>query len=413
MDRILATHTGSLIRPPELLAFLAAKERGQPVDEDAYERTLSDAVKDVVHHQVEVGIDVPDDGEMGKASWITYLYERVSGLEVRPVQLEGGTMYPPSRDRQAFPGAYAVMDALENVSVNESNAAASSALPDEEATAEGQGVAWVCTGPLTYDRTAIDRDIANFKAALEGQDVVDGFLPVVAPASAYWLQNEHYDDEEEFMFALADVLSEEYRAIVDAGLLVQVDDAVLMHEADTMMSRGESWDDYRRWADLRVRALNHALEGLPEDRVRYHVCWGSWHGPHAFDPELKDVVDLILAVNAGTYAMEQANARHEHEWRLWEEVTLPEGKKLIPGVVTHHTNVVEHPELVAQRLVRLANVVGKENVLAGTDCGFAQGAFIERVHPEIQWAKLQALSEGARLASDELWRPPTRAKAVA
>jgi 5-methyltetrahydropteroyltriglutamate--homocysteine methyltransferase len=405
MDRILATHTGSLIRPPELLAFLAAKERGQEIDEDAYRRALRDAVAEVVRHQVEVGIDVPDDGEMGKASWITYLYERVSGLEVRPVELEGGTMYPPSRDRQAFPGAYAVMDALENVSVNESNAAASSAMPDEEAAASGQGVAWACTGPLRYDRAAVDRDIANLKAALEGQEAVDAFLPVVAPASAYWLQNEYYANEDEFMFALADALREEYRAIVDAGLLVQVDDAVMMHEADTMMSRGQSWEDYRRWADLRVRALNHALEGLPEERVRYHVCWGSWHGPHAFDPELKDVVDLILAVNAGTYVMEQANARHEHEWRVWEEVPLPEGKKLIPGVVTHHTNVVEHPELVAQRLVRLANVVGKENVLAGTDCGFAQGAFIERVHPEIQWAKLAALAEGARIASRELWRP--------
>jgi len=403
VDRILATHTGSLIRPPELLAFLAAKERGQDVDEAEYQSTLQQAVKDVVRQQVEVGINVPDDGEMGKASWITYLYERVSGLELRTVDLEGGTMYPPSRDRQAFPGAYAAMDALENPSVNESNAAASSEMPDEEATASGQGVAWVCTGPMTYDRAAVDRDIANFKAALEGQDVVDGFLPVVAPASAYWLLNEHYESEEEFVFALADALREEYRAIVDAGLLVQVDDAVMMHEADTMMSRGQSWEDYRRWADLRVRALNHALEGLPEDRVRYHVCWGSWHGPHVFDPELKDVVDLILAVNAGTYVMEQANPRHEHEWRVWEEVRLPEGKKLIPGVVTHHTNVVEHPELVAQRLVRLAGVVGRENVLAGTDCGFAQGAFIERVHPEIQWAKLAALAEGARLASRELW----------
>jgi len=184
MDRILATHTGSLIRPPELLAFLAAKERGQEIDEDAYQQTLRDAVDDVVRRQVEVGIDVPDDGEMGKASWITYLYERVGGLELRQVELEGGTMYPPSRDRQAFPGAYAAMDALENASVNESNAAASSDLPDEEAAAEGQGVGWFCTGPLTYDRTAIDRDIANFKAALDGRDVVDAFLPVVAPASA-------------------------------------------------------------------------------------------------------------------------------------------------------------------------------------------------------------------------------------
>ncbi len=405
MDRILATHTGSLIRPPELLAFLSDKERGQEIDEDAYQRCLRDSVADVVRRQVQAGIDVPDDGEMGKASWITYLYERVSGLEVRPVQLEGASMLPPSRDRQAFPGAYAALDALDEAAVRESSAASSNFLPEEDAEGANRGVAWVCTGPLAYDRTALDRDIANFKAALaeHEHDVVDAFLPVVAPASAYWLQNEYYSSEEDFVFALADALREEYRAIVDAGLLVQVDDAVMMHEADTMMSRGESWDDYRSWADLRVRALNHALEGLPEERLRYHVCWGSWHGPHAFDPSLEDVVDLILAVNAGTYVIEQANPRHEHEWRVWEEVPLPEGKKLIPGVVTHHTNVVEHPELVAQRLIRLARVVGRENVLAGTDCGFAQGAFIRRVHPEIQWAKLEVLGEGARLASRELW----------
>jgi 5-methyltetrahydropteroyltriglutamate--homocysteine methyltransferase len=403
MDRILATHTGSLIRPGELLAFLAAKERGQEFDEDAYQRCLRDAVDDVVRRQVEAGIDIPDDGEMGKATWITYLYERVSGLEVRPIQLEGATMLPPSRDRQAFPGAYAALDALDETASRNSISAATNTLPDEDAAAAGQGVAWVCTGPLTYDRTALDRDIANFKAALAEHDVVDAFLPVVAPASAYWLQNEYYPSEEEFVFALADALRKEYRAIVDAGLLVQIDDAVMMHEADTMMSRGESWEDYRRWADLRVHALNHALEGLPEDRVRYHVCWGSWHGPHAFDPPLRNVADLILALNAGTYAIEQANSRHEHEWRVWEDVALPEGKKLIPGVVTHHTNVVEHPELVAQRLTRLAGVVGRDNVLAGTDCGFAQGAFIQRVHPEIQWAKLAALAEGARLASRQLW----------
>jgi 5-methyltetrahydropteroyltriglutamate--homocysteine methyltransferase len=404
MDRILATHTGSLIRPPELLAFLAAKERGHNFDQDAYERCLQDAVNDVVHRQVQAGIDVVDDGEMGKASWITYLYERVSGLEVRPVTLQGASMLPPSRDRQAFPGAYAALDALDEAATRESNAAASSALPDEDdSAASGQAVAWVCTGPLRYDRAAINRDIANFKAALADHEGVEGFLPVVAPASAYWLQNECYGSEEEFVFALADALHEEYQAIIDSGLLLQVDDAVMMHEADTMMSRGESWEGYRRWADLRLRALNHALRGLPEERVRYHVCWGSWHGPHAFDPPLRDVVDLVLGVNAGAYAIEQANARHEHEWRVWEDVTLPEGKKLIPGVVTHHTNVVEHPELVAQRLIRLAGVVGRENVLAGTDCGFAQGAFIQRVHPEIQWAKLEALAEGARLASRELW----------
>jgi 5-methyltetrahydropteroyltriglutamate--homocysteine methyltransferase len=178
---------------------------------------------------------------------------------------------------------------------------------------------------------------------------------------------------------------------------------VLMHEADTMLSRGQSYDEYRRWAQLRVDALNHALRGLPEDRIRYHICFGSWHGPHAYDPPLRDAIDLVLAVKARYYLMEQANPRHEHEWKIWEDVTLPEDKVLVPGVVTHHTNVVEHPEIVAQRLVRLANVVGRDRVMGGTDCGFAQGAFIHRVHEEIQWAKLASLAEGAKIASRELW----------
>ncbi len=405
-DRILATHTGSLIRPPELLRYLAAREAGQPIDEDAYQQTLRQTVADVVARQIEVGIDVVDDGEMGKSSWITYLYERVSGLEARPLQLpEGGSMMPASRDRQAFPGAYTEIDALDEAKVRDSNSSVAGAhgAPSDGESGGGGAVQWVCTGPLRYDHTALDRDIANLKAAIAGHEDVEAFLPVVAPASAYWLSNEHYAGDEEFVFALADALHEEYAAIVDAGLTLQVDDAVLMHEADTMLSRGESWEDYRRWAELRVRALNHALRGLSEEQVRYHVCWGSWHGPHAFDPPLRDCVDLLLAVNAGTYAIEQANPRHEHEWRIWEDVKLPDGKVLIPGVVTHHTNVVEHPELVAQRLVRLAGVVGREHVMAGTDCGFAQGAFIARVHPEIQWAKLAALAEGAQLATRELW----------
>jgi 5-methyltetrahydropteroyltriglutamate--homocysteine methyltransferase len=402
VSRILATHTGSLIRPPELLSFLAARESGRDVDQDAYAQCLRTSVADVVDRQVEVGIDVVDDGEMGKASWITYLYERVSGLETRPMQLEGASILPASRDRQAFPGAYAELDALDEAATRSSSAAAGGAERKDQSPA-GRAVEWACTGPLRYDRTAIDRDIANLKSALENRDGVTGFLPVVAPASAYWLSNEYYTSDEEFVFALADALSEEYQAIVASGLLLQVDDAVLMHECDTILSRGGTIADYRQWAELRVRALNHALRGIPEEQVRYHVCFGSWHGPHAFDPPLAEVVDLVLAVNAGAYAIEQANPRHEHEWRVWENVKLPEGKKLIPGVVTHHTNVVEHPELVAQRLTRLAGVVGRENVLAGTDCGFAQGSFIHRVHPEIQWAKLAALAEGARLASRELW----------
>jgi 5-methyltetrahydropteroyltriglutamate--homocysteine methyltransferase len=402
VSRILATHTGSLIRPPELLGFLAARESGRDIDQDAYARCLRSSVADIVNRQVEAGIDVVDDGELGKASWITYLYERVSGLQTRPMRLEGASILPPSRDRQAFPGAYAELDALDEAATRSSSAAAGGAQPEDKPPA-GRAVEWVCTGPLRYDAAAIQRDIANLKSALGNHDGVAGFLPVVAPASAYWLSNEFYASDEEFVFALADVLSEEYKAIVASGLVLQVDDAVLMHECDTILSRGGTIADYRRWAELRVQALNHALRGIPEEQVRYHVCFGSWHGPHAFDPPLADVVDLVLAVNAGAYAIEQANPRHEHEWRVWEDVKLPEGKKLIPGVVTHHTNVVEHPGLVAQRLTRLAGVVGRENVLAGTDCGFAQGSFIHRVHPEIQWAKLAALAEGARLASRELW----------
>jgi len=393
---ILATHVGSLIRPPELLPFNAAKERGKPYDEAAYEQTLAQATKDVVRRQAEVGIDVVSDGEFSKATWITYLYDRLGGLEFRMVPLEGTSVLPPSRDRLAFPGFYAELDAA----FEDENRKSMGSTEDEN---PGQGPMWVCTGPLTYDPEAVQRDIANLKAALEGVDVAEGFLPVVAPASTYWLQNEHYESDEAFVYGLADALHEEYKAIVDSGLMLQVDDAVLMHEADSIMATGGSWEDYRRWAQLRVDALNHALRGIPEDRVRYHVCWGSWHGPHAFDPELKDVIDLILQVNASQYAMEQANPRHEHEWKVFEDVKLPEGKKLIPGVVTHHTNVVEHPEVVAQRLVRLAGVVGRENVLAGTDCGFAQGSFTRRVHEEIQWAKLSSLVEGARLATTELW----------
>ena len=405
MDRILTTHVGSLARPRALLDFLAAQERGEQIDEAAYEQALTDAVDDVVRRQADAGIDVIDDGEMGKATWITYLYERVSGLEPRLVPVEGMNILPPSRDRLAFPEFYAEHDAefarqVENqIRLPDSDDSA----PAEAGEVEAKGKQWFCTGPITYDSAALERDIARFKAALGGVDVVDAFLPVVAPASVYWLHNEYYPTEEEFVYAVADALHEEYKGIVDAGLMVQVDDAVLMHEYDSILSLGGSVEDYRRWAELRVDALVHALEGLPEDRIRYHVCFGSWHAPHVFDPPLRDLIDLILKVPARYYLMEQANPRHEHEWRIWEDVKLPEGKVLVPGVVTHHTTVVEHPEVVAQRLVRLAKVVGRESVMGGTDCGFAQGAFIQRVHPEIQWAKLAALSEGARLASRELW----------
>jgi len=403
MRRIQVTHAGSLIRPQELLAFLSAVDHGQAsTDGPEYQAELAKAVGYVVRRQVETGIDVIDDGEMGKATWITYLYERTSGLESRALEGSFSRILPRSRDRQNFPGAYAELDLLEHDATVRIRTEAAGEAP---APASAGAAEWVCVGPMSYDRTAIDRDLANFKVALAaaGKDIGETFMPVVAPASAYWLRNEHYASDEEFVYALADVLHEEYQAIVESGAFLQVDDAVLMHEADTMLSRGQSYEEYRAWAELRVDALNHALRGLPEDRIRYHICFGSWHGPHAYDPPLRDAIDLVLRVNAKYYLMEQANPRHEHEWRIWEDVPLPEDRVLVPGVVTHHTNVVEHPELVAQRLVRLAGVVGRERVMGGTDCGFAQGAFMHRVHEEVQWAKLAALVEGARIATRELW----------
>jgi 5-methyltetrahydropteroyltriglutamate--homocysteine methyltransferase len=401
VDRILTTHVGSLIRPPELLAELGKIERGEPYDKEQYEQLLRSTVDETVRRQAAAGIDVIDDGEMGKSSWITYLYDRVSGIEPRMVELEDGRVYPPSRDRLAFPEFYVEHDRQQ---AEEAFEAMGMVLP--EAAADGapqMGRKYFCTGPIEYDTSGLEQDIANLKQALGGVDVIDAFLPVVAPASTYWLENEYYASEEEFVFALADALHDEYKAIVDAGFLVQVDDAVLVHEADSVQSLGGSWEDYRKWAELRIEATNHALRGLPEDRVRYHVCWGSWHGPHVYDPPLADVLDLVLKVNARYYLIEQGNPRHEHEWQVFEDVKLPDGKVVIPGVVTHHTIVVEHPQLVADRLVRLANVVGRDNVMGGTDCGFAQGAFIRRVHPTVQWAKLEALAEGAKLASRQLW----------
>jgi 5-methyltetrahydropteroyltriglutamate--homocysteine methyltransferase len=402
MDRILTTHTGSLVRPDELLDVLAAEERGEPVDDDAYRRILDEAVGDVVRRQAAAGIDVVNDGEMGKSTWITYLYGRVGGIEERLVPIDQGSMLPPSRDRQAFPEFYAEHDAAFARATKNRVHMAEGDDEGEEGAPQARSKLWFCTGPITYDSAALERDIARLRRALEDVEVADAFLPVVAPASVYWLRNEHYATEEELVYAVADALHEEYRGIVDAGFLLQVDDAVLMHEYDSILSLGGSVDDYRRWASLRVDALNHALRGIPEERVRYHVCFGSWHGPHVFDPPLADVIDLVLSVRARYYLIEQASPRHEHEWRLWEDVALPDDRVLVPGVVTHHTTVVEHPELVAERLVRLARLVGPDRVMGGTDCGFAQGAFVRRVHPSVQWAKLEALAEGARIATRRL-----------
>jgi 5-methyltetrahydropteroyltriglutamate--homocysteine methyltransferase len=374
------------------MSYLQAAERAEAYDEAEFDSVLTEAVADVVRKQVDVGLDVVDDGELGKVGWIAYLYGRVSGIETRIVPVAEKKFYPEGVDPEANAG-------LENLYVDYRVGDPSS----------GEGTGWVCTGPIAYDGAALERDIANLKAALSGLDAVDAFIPAVAPGSIYWIRNEHYPTEEEFLYAFADALRGEYARIVDAGFLVSVDDAVLWHKHATVRLLGGTVEDYRKWAELRVEALNYALEGIPQDRVRYHICSGSGHTAHTNDAALADIIDLVLKVNARYYLIEQGNARHEHEWRIWEDVTLPDDKVVVPGVVTHQTEMVEHPQLVAQRLVRLAKLVGRERVMAGTDCGFAQESTTRRVPVWTQWAKLEALVEGAQIASKELWPAKTLA----
>jgi 5-methyltetrahydropteroyltriglutamate--homocysteine methyltransferase len=388
-DRILTTHVGSLVRPPELVDFIRTVENGEPYEPHAFEELLRRSVAEVVRRQAEVGIDIVSDGEFGKTwTWAWYVRDRLGGFEERPWGPEGER--EPARtgkDRREFAEFYA-----EYVAQYQTGAGFRQ---------RGQ---WVCVGPIEYQgQAAIQRDIDDLKAAAVAAGVLDAFLPVAAPASVMPVRtDEYYASEEEFLFALADALNQEYRAVVDSGLRIQIDDAFLATMYDTMVPPG-TLQEYREWAELRIEVLNRALQGIPEERSRYHVCWGSWNGPHTGDVALRDIVDLILKVRVGGYSLEQANPRHEHEWHVWEDVELPEAKVLYPGVISHATNVVEHPELVAERIVRLANLVGRERVVASTDCGFAQTPFVQRVHPSIVWAKLGALAEGARLATKTLW----------
>jgi 5-methyltetrahydropteroyltriglutamate--homocysteine methyltransferase len=382
-ERILTTHVGSLIRPPELQDFLRAKQAGAAFDRKAYDQCLTRSVADVVRRQAVAGVDVVSDGEFGKAiSWSQYALERLSGFERRPVKA-GANPFTRGADRERFAEFYAELDAHDGVATT---------------------VEAVCVGPISYTGQAeLQRDIDNFNAALQGAGVTEAFLPVAAPASVIPdRKNEFYPHEDDLQHAIADAMRTEYRMIVDAGFLVQLDDARNAVTYDRMVPPG-TFADYRHWLARQVEVINHAIEGLPRDRIRYHVCWGSWPGPHTTDVPLKDIVDLILKVKVGAYVIEGANPRHEHEWNVWKSAKLTDGQVLIPGVISHATNVVEHPELVAERIVRLAKIVGRENVIAGTDCGFAQGPFHRRVHPSIMWAKLEALAAGARLASQELW----------
>jgi len=393
-DHILTTHVGSLIRPPKLIEFWRAIEDGKPYDDATFEACLTESVAEVVRQQAEVGVDIVSDGEFSKGrNWAFYVHKRLSGIAVRPATAE--ELKDPlasmagGQDRKAFPEFYHEYDVANGLTKRLGNRV-------------------VVNGPIAYcGRQQVGRDIKNLKAGVakikDKHPSLAAFLPVVAPASALpGAKIEHYKSEEEFLFALADALHQEYLAIVDAGLFVQIDDAFLpyMHER---MVPPMSNADYRRWAQMRVDALNHALKGIPEERSRYHICWGSWNGPHAFDVPLKDIIDLVLQVRVGHYSFEAAHPRHAHEWRVWESVKLAPGKILIPGVISHATNIVEHPELVAERILRLAKIVGRENVMGGTDCGFAQSPFERRVHPTIMWAKLKALVEGARIATQTLW----------
>ena len=382
-DRILTTHVGSLIRPQALQDILRAKQGGQSYDHAAYENCLKQSIADVVRRQAEIGVDVVSDGEFGKAiSWNQYVVERLSGFELRAIP-PGYRPGIPGADRTRFKEFYAELDVREPM-------------------ANAKMVA--CIGPVKYiGQDILRRDIDNFKAALKGAKVEEAFMPVVAPSSVLPdRKDEYYKGEAEWLDAVTAAMRTEYRTIVDAGFILQIDDARAATAYDRMVPPG-TFEEYRRWLAKFVESLNCALEGIPEDRVRYHVCWGSWPGPHVSDVALKDIVDLILKVRAGAYVIESANPRHEHEWQVWKNVKLPDGKVLIPGVISHATNVVEHPELIAERITRFANLLGRENVLAGTDCGFAQGTFYRRVHPTVMWAKFEALVEGARLASKQLW----------
>ena len=381
-DRILTTHVGSLPRPDDLFALMLLKMDGKPFDEQAYAIRLQGAVKDIVRWQVELGIDVVNDGEMGKPSFITYVGERLSGLEKR----EGERPSPFARSRESisFPEFY------------QSELAA-------QASASRRRARTVCASPMRYKgQQQLKTELANLKAALEGAGAAEAFVPSIAPSNVEVTQpNEYYPSEEAYLLAVADAMREEYKAIIDAGFLLQIDDPFLV--SYYIMRPDLDVAGCRKWAEARVEALNHALAGIPEDRIRFHTCYSINMGPRIHDMELKDVIDIILKVRAGAYSFEAANPRHEHEWKVWKDAKLPDDKILIPGVITQSTVLVEHPELVAERLIRFANVVGRERVIAGADCGFASFAGSNEVHPSITWAKFRALAEGAQLASRKLW----------
>jgi 5-methyltetrahydropteroyltriglutamate--homocysteine methyltransferase len=397
-DQILTSHAGSLPRSEALIDANRARESGMATDERRFQDQLRTSVAEVVRLQKQAGIAIPGDGEFGKSmghkvnyrAWWSYSFQRLGGLELgtaglydmpahrsRPGEVVL-TSFADRRDRLKFAAAYAD--------------------PDSGITTGPRAALWpVCVGKLTYTgHAAIQSDIANFKAALQAAGVEEGFMTSIAPGSAARIANRHYKTDEEFLYACADAMREEYKAIVDAGLVLQLDDPAIAENWD-MVNPEPAVADYKKFSMVRVEALNHAIRGLPEDRIRFHLCWGSWHGPHTTDIPMRDIVEVMLAVKCRAYSFEAANVRHEHEWKVWQDVKLPDGKLILPGIVSHATNVVEHPELVAERIARFANAVGKERVIASTDCGLGG-----RVHAQIAWAKLEALAQGAALATRQL-----------
>jgi 5-methyltetrahydropteroyltriglutamate--homocysteine methyltransferase len=384
-NRILTTHVGSLSRPADLIELY--REQAPP---EKLDPRLSSAVAEVVRQEVEAGIDIVNDGEFGKpvfdevdyGAWATYIHQRISGSEMRelPANFNIGTsIMAGSKDRADFAEFYQTDEA---------------------------GIGFrrrplrypMNVGPIRYTGHAlVQRDIRNLKAALAGQKVEDAFL-TAAVTGVSVIPGEYYKNPEDQGAAIAEAMREEYKAITDAGINVQLDDPIIVNVYEWQYSMSGDMAAFRKWAESHVELVNHALEGIPEDKVRYHICWGSWKGPHSTDLPLRDVIDLMLKVKASQYSVEAANPQHEHEWKVWRDVKLPAGKAVIPGVVTHKTNVLEHPEAVADRIIRYAEAVGRENVIAGTDCGMGG-----RIHPTVAWAKLRALSAGAALATKKLY----------
>jgi len=379
-NRILTTHCGSLPRPTDLLDLMKAKINHQPYDASAYADRVRSAVAEMVRQQVECGIDILTDGEQSKPGFFAYVNERLAGFEPRP----GPRAAMFEAEVESFPDYYKQYFSTAMLGVTIAPL-----------------VPFVCTGPVSYrGQEAVRRDIENLKAALRGLEPADVFMPAVAPSGVG--KNEYYASDREYMHAVAEALSGEYRAIVDAGFVLQIDDPFL---TELFSYSPISAAEKRNRAENYVDAVNHGLRGIPAEKVRFHTCYGINEGPRVHDAPLKDLLPVILKVNAGAYSFEAANARHEHEYHVWENVKLPDGKLIIPGVVTHASNIVEHPELIAERIVRFARLVGRENVIAGTDCGFSsQATYQPEIHPSVMWAKFRAMAEGARLATGQLWR---------